>query len=80
VTYNQDVPGADQAIWTLNGRADHEYNAAYPISLPRRCIAISSRPGDVVLDPFAGSGTTERAARELDRTFVGCDINQGERP
>lgn len=75
VIYNQGVPGASEAIWTLNGRSDHKYDAAYPISLPRRCIAISSRLGDTVLDPFAGGGATERAARELGRSFIGCDIN-----
>jgi DNA modification methylase len=75
VTYNQDVPGAGDAIWTLNGHTDHEHDAAYPVSLPRRCIAISSNVSDTVLDPFAGSGTTERAAHELERSFIGCDIN-----
>ena len=34
-----------------------------------------SNPGDVVLDPFAGSGTTLKAAKELNRQFVGIEIN-----
>lgn len=45
------------------------------VSLLRRIVAASSNPGDVVLDPFCGSGTTGVAAVGLGRRFVGCDIN-----
>ena len=36
---------------------------------------ITSEPGDLVLDPYAGSGTTLLAARELDRRWVGIELN-----
>ena len=42
---------------------------------PGRCIALSSREGDVILDPFLGSGTTALAARQLGRRCVGFDIS-----
>ena len=44
-----------------------------PLGVLRRIIQASSRPGDWVLDPFAGSGTTAHAAGELGRRFVAID-------
>lgn len=49
--------------------------AAFPLELPRRLIKLYSYPGDLVLDPFCGSGTTCLAARELDRRWIGVDID-----
>ncbi len=51
------------------------YATQKPIALLRRVIQASSSPGDVVLDPFCGCGTTIAAARELDRAWVGIDIS-----
>lgn len=48
--------------------------ATFPTDVPRRCIKAGSRPGDTVLDPFAGSGTTGQVAGELGRNFVGCEL------
>ena len=44
-----------------------------PIALIDRCLRASTNPGDLVLDPFAGSGATGVAALKLDRRFVGCE-------
>jgi site-specific DNA-methyltransferase (adenine-specific)/modification methylase len=46
-----------------------------PISVLKRLILASSRPGDVVLDPFMGVGSTAIAAKELGRQFLGCEMN-----
>ena len=51
-----------------------KHPAPFPIELPRRCILLSTKPGDLVLDPFAGSGTAGRAAEMLGRRFVGVDL------
>lgn len=62
-------------VWTLptsSGRDGH--GAQFPISLPARCIAISTVEGDVVLDPFVGAGNSGVAARSLGRKFVGIDV------
>ena len=47
--------------------------ATFPPELARRCIVAGSRPGDVVLDPFGGSGTTGAAAKTLGRTALLCE-------
>lgn len=49
--------------------------AAFPTELARRCIWLGSRPGDVVLDPFSGSGTTGLAAAELRRQAILIELN-----
>jgi DNA modification methylase len=64
-------------VWylpTANGKNGH--GAEFPISLPGRCISLTSEPGDVVLDPFVGSGTSALAAMELERLCVGFDTSQ----
>ena len=45
----------------------------FPIELPRRLIKLFTDPGDIVLDPFLGSGTTALAAKELGRNYIGFD-------
>jgi DNA modification methylase len=49
--------------------------APFPEELVRRCISLASKPGDLVLDPFGGSGTTGKVAMELGRRSVLIDIN-----
>ena len=62
-----------EPVRRLNGHAD-DHPAMMPLSLARRCLAITSRPDSVVLDPYAGSGTTLLAAQELGRKWVGVEI------
>jgi DNA modification methylase len=52
------------------------YPTQKPLALLERIIAASSQPGDLVLDPFCGCGTTVDAAQRLDRRWVGIDITQ----
>ena len=49
--------------------------AVYPPELIRPCILAGSRPGDTVLDPFSGSGTTGMVATQEGRKYVGIDLN-----
>lgn len=51
------------------------HGAQFPIQLPGRCIALSTRKGDIVLDPFVGAGTTACAAVTLGRRYIGFDIS-----
>ena len=57
-----------------NGNAD-DHPAMMPMSLARRCVSITSQEDSVVLDPYAGSGTTLLAAQELGRRWVGIELN-----
>lgn len=50
------------------------HGAQFPLQLPGRCIALSTNEGDIVLDPFIGSGTTAIAASLLGRSYIGFDI------
>lgn len=52
------------------------YPTQKPIALLERIIKASSNEGDIVLDPFMGSGTTVAVAKKLGRNFIGMDINQ----
>ena len=55
------------------GNKDH--SAAFPSALPEWFIRLFTKPGDVVLDPFMGSGTTLLAAKALGRSPIGIDVN-----
>jgi site-specific DNA-methyltransferase (adenine-specific) len=52
------------------------HKAPYPKSLIDRIVKISTSPGDTILDPFLGSGTTATSALSLDRECIGYEINQ----
>ncbi len=52
-----------------------KHPATYPIALARRCIELFSHEGELIVDPFVGSGTTLLAARDANRNAIGFDIN-----
>ena len=62
-------------IWRIQPAQKTGHPAAYPMELATDHIRSWSNPGDVVLDPFAGSGTTLKAAKELNRHWLGIEIN-----
>ena len=66
-----DIP--TEPLRRTNGSADN-HPAMMPMTLARRCLSITSKRNSVVLDPYAGSGTTLLAARELERDWVGVEI------
>jgi DNA modification methylase len=64
-----------RGVWEIPSvRSNDDHEAKFPLELPRRLIKLLSDPGDLVLDPFAGSGTTLAAAVELDRHFIGFEL------
>ncbi len=65
-------------VWRFPGetQAWEGHPAPYPVRLPYQLVKLLSFPGDVVLDPFCGSGTTALAATTLRREFVGFDRSE----
>lgn len=61
--------------WYFSGAKQDKHLAMFPEELPHRLIKMFSFPGETVLDPFMGSGTTALAARNLNRNSVGYEIN-----
>lgn len=61
---NQDIP------------VEGEHPTQKPEALMRKLIEIHSKKGDIVFDPFAGSGTTLRAAKDLGRKYIGIEISE----
>lgn len=55
--------------------ANKNHSAAFPLSLPEWFIKLFTEKHDVVLDPFIGSGTTAVVAKQLERAYIGIDIN-----
>ncbi|RRG00710.1 MAG: site-specific DNA-methyltransferase [Lactobacillus sp.] len=68
-------------VWTFNYesrdvRDKNLHPATFPISLASKLITLFSHEGELVIDPFSGSGTTLVAAQDLNRNAIGFDINQ----
>ena len=53
-----------------------EHFAMYPEKLIEPCILAGSKRGDIVLDPFFGSGTTGAVAKRLGREYIGIELNE----
>jgi len=64
------------AHWDFPGERALGHHAMFPVELPRRLVRMFTFPGECVLDPFAGAGTTLRAALEEGRAAVGLELNR----
>ena len=65
-----------RSVWTVNTKPySGAHFAVFPKELIEPCILAGSRVGDVVLDPFMGSGTTAQVAQQLGRKYLGCELN-----
>jgi DNA modification methylase len=72
-----DFLSLTKSIWTFPAESARAvgHPAPFPEELPRRLIQLYTFEGDVVLDPFCGSGTTCVAARKSQRHYIGYEIN-----
>lgn len=60
----------------VQGKNRPNHPAPYPIELPTNCILLTTKENDLVLDPFAGSGQTLLAAKQLNRNAIGIEVSQ----
>jgi len=63
-------------VWRFNLETNNSHPAPFPIELPENCILSCTKEGDVVLDPFMGSGTTALAAKKHGRHYIGFELNK----
>jgi site-specific DNA-methyltransferase (cytosine-N4-specific) len=63
------------SVWTIRADADSPHPAPIPRELVRRCIVCSSKPGDVVFDPFGGAGTVPLVASNLGRRGIMTELS-----
>jgi len=65
-----------RSVWSVNKKPyKGAHFATYPSELIEPCIRAGSEKGDIILDPFMGSGTTACVAKELGRDYIGCELN-----
>ena len=66
-----------RSVWTVNTKPyKGAHFAVYPEELIEPCVLASTKVGDVILDPFFGSGTTGQVAQNLGRKWIGCELNK----
>lgn len=71
---NRDKVYPTNVIHMATECANKNHSATFPVDLPAWFIKLFTQPGDVILDPFIGSGTTAAAAVQLGRRYIGIDI------
>jgi DNA modification methylase len=65
-----------RSVWTVTTKPfKGAHFATFPPDLIEPCILAGSSPGDIVLDPFIGSGTTAQVALQHNRLYLGCELN-----
>jgi site-specific DNA-methyltransferase (adenine-specific) len=79
---NPDPTAQVSSVWRIPSVPKVEKREGYhptqkPLRLVWRALLASTRKGDLVFDPFSGSGTTAVAAKELNRAFVGAELEEG---
>ena len=66
-----------RTVWHINTATFKDAHfAVYPPDLIIPCIKAGSKKGDIILDPFIGSGTTAMVAKDLGRHYIGCELHE----
>ena len=66
-----------RSVWSVTNKPyKGAHFACFPPDLIEPCILAGGREGDVILDPFMGSGTTAMVAKQHDRSYIGCELHE----
>ena len=67
-----------RSVWSVTNKPSKmkTHFAVFPPDLIEPCIKAGSKEGDIILDPFMGSGTTARVAKSLNRHYIGCELHE----
>ena len=66
-----------RSVWSITNKPyKHAHFATFPPDLIEPCILAGSREGDIVLDPFMGSGTTAMVSKQHNRHYIGCELHE----
>ena len=66
-----------RSVWNIQNKPYRDAHfAVYPPELIEPCIKAGSEEGDIILDPFIGSGTTATVAKTLGRDYIGCELHE----
>ena len=74
--FRNTIPDYKSEVWVIAPETQGKHPAPFPPQLVRNCINLTTQEGDLVLDPFMGSGTTALVATELNRKWIGFDIDE----
>lgn len=77
--WNQPEGASLMSVWDISPESgdNKPHPVSFPVALPTAAIRPTSNPGDLILDPFMGSGTTGVACVKLGRRFIGIEIDPG---
>ena len=65
------------SVWRIVPNKNiHGHNATFPEELVHRCVLAFTKKDDIVLDPYNGTGTTTKVAKEMERRYIGIDISE----
>ena len=62
-------------VWVITPERQKDHPAPFPEQLVENCILLTTQPGDMIYDPFAGGGTTLAVAKRLGRNSIGTEID-----
>ena len=66
-----------RSVWSVTTKPyKGTHFAVFPPDLIEPCILAGSREGDIILDPFMGSGTTAMVSKQLGRHYIGCELHE----
>tara|TARA_Y100000310_G_C20515110_1_gene730803 strand:+ start:103 stop:1008 length:906 start_codon:yes stop_codon:yes gene_type:complete len=78
---NHELGANKRSVWTVTTKPYSDAHfAVFPEKLIEPCIQAGSKVGDVVLDPFFGSGTTGEVAERFGRNYIGIELNEEYKP